>query len=81
MYDTKERSDKRKEEIKKKIKQEIPLLNQRVEEVDLKIMNSKFLDIDPEKIEENVEEMLEELERVQKEFDDISDKKEKVQIY
>lgn len=41
-------------------------------------MNSKFLDIDPEKIEENIGEMLKELERVQKEFDDISDKKEKV---
>jgi hypothetical protein len=81
MYDTKERSDKRKEEMKKKIAQEVPLLNQRVEALDLRINDERYLHVDPEEVENNVIETLESLTGLQKEFDGIADMKRKIQNY
>lgn len=81
MYACKERSDKRKDEMKIKIKKEVPLLNQRVEAIDERINDPRYLEIDLEDLEANVTQMLENIKEVQAEFDDIREMKAKVQDY
>ena len=67
--------------MKIKIKKEVPLLNQRVEAIDERINDLRYLEIDLEDLEANVTQMLESIKEVQAEFDDIREMKAKVQDY
>jgi len=47
IYDTKDKADKRKDQMKRNILKKIPKLNARVEDFLVKINDKKFLKIDP----------------------------------
>ena len=77
IYDTKDKADKRKDNMKKKILKKIPKLNSRVDEFQVKIENQKFLKIE----DANIPEFLVELKDLELEFSEIAQKKKKIQIY
>ena len=81
MYTCKERSDKKRDEMKIKVKKEVPMLHSRVEAIDERINDSRYLEIDLDNIEDNINLMIETIKEVQTEFDDIHQMKYKVQNY
>ena len=81
MYTCKERSDKKRDEMKIKVKKEVPMLHSRVEAIDERINDSRYLEIDLDNIEDNINLMIETIKEVQTEFDDIHEMKYKVQNY
>jgi hypothetical protein len=74
IYDTKDKADKRKDDMKKKILKKIPKLNSRVDEFLVKIENEKFLKIE----DANVPELLTELKGLDEEFAEIAQKRKKI---
>lgn len=77
IYDTKDKSDRRKEQMKKKILKKIPKLNSRLEALHSKITDRKFLLIEGA----NVSGLLEDLNELDLHMGEVVAKKNNVQIY
>jgi ElaB/YqjD/DUF883 family membrane-anchored ribosome-binding protein len=77
IYDTKDKADRRKEQIKKKILKKIPKLNRRIEDIAEQIAQQKFLVIEGVQVSE----VLGELRELETQMQAILDKKKAVQRY
>jgi len=77
IYDTKDKSDRRKEQMKKEILKKIPELNSRLEALHSKITDRKLLLIDGA----NVRSLLEDLNELDLQMGEVVTEKNNVQIY
>jgi dynein heavy chain len=77
IYDTKDKADKRKDQMKRKIHKKIPKLNARVAVFVDKVSDPKFLKMEKAEIEV----IIAELDEIDREFNEIATKKKKIQIY